>query len=810
MSTLLQDLRYGLRMLAKNPGFTAVAVLTLALGIGANSTVFSIVDNLFIRSWPVKDPERLVVIQTDSPKEPDFRISSYPDYLDIRHGVSAFSDVVAYGVRGGFISGEGQGEEVSVEVVSQNYFAALGVKALLGRTFSPQPEQAAAEGHRVVVSYALRQRYFGGDPSLPGKTTLLDGKEFTVLGIAPQDFCGLRSGWTPDIWVTTEGWATMAPGEERTYAERDNRWFDLAGRLRPGAQLTEARAQLDGLAKRLALASPATNQGVRFLAYPASKVAHEGMGLGVYLMAMVGLVLLISCANVAVLMLAQTERRQREIAMRRALGAGQGRLVGQLLTEGLLLSVAGAVLGVVLASCLMNLLPTLVPVPPAINLTLDRRVLLFTVAILLLTALIFGLAPGLRATKCDLVPVLKGEAPHWGPATSRLPLRSLLVSGEIALCVVLLVGSGLLLRSLLYSQRINPGFDTKRNVLMLSVAPPTLYGYNESQAAALYPALAARVESVPGVVRASYARRPPLTDSEGGETQAVIIPGVEPPQGTDHFKIRYNIVAPKFFQTIGAHILQGREFNAFDTPSNMSVAIVNDAMARKFWPDQDPMGKSIQIEKKNYQIVGVVEAGRYVNLHETPQPYLFLPFTQKFSYECVLFVETAADPRALVHAILKETSTADKHLPIVGAVTFRDYMRTVLSEERSMATLLASLSILGMFLAAVGLYAAVAYLVNRRTHEIGIRMALGARRAGVLRLVLAQGLRLSAAGAAIGLVGAMAASRLMSSFLYGVRPTDPLCYVASVLVAVGVALLASYFPARRATKVDPMVALRYE
>jgi putative ABC transport system permease protein len=810
MSTLLQDLRYGFRMLAKNPGFTAVAVLSLALGIGANSTVFSIVDNLFLRPWPVKDPERLVVVLTDSPKEPDFRLSSFRDYLDIRHEVSAFSDVVAYGDRGGFISGGGLGQEVSVEVVSQNYFAVLGVKALRGSTFSAKPEQAAAEGHSVVVSYALWEHYFGGNPSLPGKTTLLDGKEFTVIGITPQDFCGLRSGWAPDIWVTPEGWATMVPGEEQTYVGRDNRWFDLAGRLRPGAQLTEARAQLDGLAKRLALASPTTNQDVGFLAYLASQVAHEGIGSGIYLMAMVGLVLLVSCANVAVLMLAQAERRQREIATRRALGAGRWRLLGQLLTEGLLLSVAGGVLGVVLASWLMNFVPTLVPLPPAINLTLDHRVLLFTTAISLLTALVFGLAPGLRAAKGDLVTVLKGEDPRFGQARGHPPLRSLLVFGEIALAVVLLAGSALLFRSLLYSQRINPGFDAKRNVLMLSVAPPTLYGYNDAQAAALYAALATRVESVPGVVRASYARRPPLTGSEGGETQAVVIPGVQPPPETDHFKIRYNIVGPKFFATVGAHLVRGREFKDLDLPSKTPVVIINDAMARRFWPDQDPVGRSIQIDKTDCQIVGVVESGRYVNLHEPVQPYLFLPFNQVFSAECLLFVETAGDPRAFVHDILKGTAAVDKHLPIVSAVTLRDYMREVLSEERSMAALLSGLSILGMFLAAVGLYAAVAYLVNQRTHEIGIRMALGARRSDVLALVLTQGLRLSGAGAVVGLAGALAGSRLMSQLIYGVPLTDPFSYAAATLVAISVALLASYFPARRAIKVDPMVALRYE
>jgi putative ABC transport system permease protein len=810
MLTLLQDLKYGFRMLAKNPGFTAVAVLSLALGIGANSTVFSIVDTLFLRPWPVKDSERLVVISTDWPKEPDFRMSSYPDYLDIRQEISAFSDAVAYGDRGGFVSGEGQGQEVSVEVVSQNYFAALGVKALLGRTFSPQPDQAAAEGRAVVVSYTLWQRYFRGNPSLPGKATLLDGKGFMVIGITPQDFCGLRQGGAPDIWVTTEGWATMVPGEERTYAYRGSRWFELAGRLRANAQLSEARAQFQTLAKRLALASPATNQDVKFLAHPASEAVHEGMGLGIYLMVMVGLVLLISCANVANLLLAQTEQRQREIAMRRALGAGRRRLIGQLLTEGLLLSVAGGVLGVLLASWLMSLVPALVPVLSEMNLRLDDRVLLFTTAISLLTALIFGLAPALRAAKCDLAAVLKGEDPRLGQGAGRLPLRSLLVCGEIALSVVLLAGSALLLRSFLYSQRINTGFDPKKNVLMLSVAPPELYGYTEAQARAIYPALAARVESVPGVVRASYARRPPLTNSEGGETQAVVIPGVQPPPGTDHFKIRYNTVAPKFFATVGARLEKGREFNEFDLPSTAPVVIINDAMARRFWPGQDPVGRSLQIGKKDYQIVGVVDAGRYVNLHETVQPYLFLPFTQVFSFECMLFVETAGDPRALVSTILKETTAVDKHLPIVNAVTFREYMQEVLAGERSMAGLLASLSILGMFLAAVGLYAAVAYLVNRRTHELGIRMALGARRGDVLRLVLTQGLRLSGVGAAVGLAGALAASRLMSRFIFGVALTDPLSYVASILVAISVALLACYFPARRATRVDPMVALRYE
>ena len=810
MSTLLQDLRFGLRMLAKNPAVSAVAVLSLALGIGANSTIFSIVDSMYWRPWPVQDPSRLVMIRADTPKSPGYYSSSPAEYLDIRRQATAFSGVVAFGDRGGFISGTGKGSEVSVEVVSPDFFPVLGVMALRGRVFMPQSELGLAEDHSVVVSYAFWQKYFGGDTSLPGKTTLLDGKEFTVVGITPQGFGGLRSGWSPDIWVTLAGWETMVPMDRQYDADRGDRWFDLAGRLQPGAQLSEASAQLEGIGKRLAMAYPATNEGVRFLAEPASKVAREGMASGVYLMAMVGLVLLISCANVAVLMLVQTEGRRREIAMRRALGAGRGRLVSQLLSEGFLLSVAGGILGIILATWLLKILPVLVPVPSALNLMLDRRVFLFTAAISLLTAVVFGFAPGFHAGKTDLLPVLKGEDPHFGPSGRRLPLRSLLVGGEIAVSVLLLVGSTLLLRSLLYSQRINPGFDTRKNVVMLSVAPPPLYGYSEAQAAALYPTLAAHLESVPGVVRTGYARRPPLTDEEGGETQAVAIPGVEPPPGSDHFTIRYNTVSPKFFATIGGGLLRGRDFNQFDTPSSPPVVIINAAMAQRFWPGLDPVGKSVQVENKHRQIVGVVETGKYVRLHEEEQPYLFLPFTQEFSFECMLFVETAGEPETLVPTILKAAAAVDGHLPVVSAISFREYMRNLLSEERSMAALLSSLSILGMFLAAVGLYAAVAYQAHRRTHEIGLRMALGARRFDVLRLVLAQGLRLSTVGAFAGLAAALAASRVLGRFIYGIAPTDPWSYLASTLAAIALALLASYFPARRATKVDPMVALRYE
>ncbi len=803
----LQDLRHGARILWKDPGFTAVALLSLALGIGANTTVFSIVDGLLLRPWAVRNPQQLAAITTVSPKTGELRLSSYRDYRDIAQEIPAFSDVVAYGVRGGFLSGDGQGREADVEAVSPNYFAALGAPMLLGRGFSSRPGR---ESRSVVVSYALWQRYFAGDPALAGKSTLLDGRQFTIVGVAAPDFCGLRRGWSPDLWVTTDGWATMVPGEGQSYLERDNRWFELAGRLRPGARFAEAQAQLQGLAQRLAAAAAATNRDVRFEAKPAGSADRDGVHMGVYLLAMVALVLLISCANVANLLLAQMERRRREMATRRALGAPQTRIVRQLLTEGLLLSLCGAALGVALARMLMRLAPAVFPSLGAVRLSLDGRVLLFTAGVSLLMALLFGLAPALRSARGSLSLTIKGEEPAVRHAAGRLRLRSLLVSGEIALSVILLSGSALLLRSLLYSQRIAPGFNAKKNVLMLSVAPPTLYGYSVSQAAAIYPALTARMESVPGVVRASYARRAPLTASEGGETRGIVIPGVQPPPGSDRFQIRYNVVAPGFFATLGTRMTSGREFDAFDTPTAAPVVLINDAMARRFWPGADPVGKSIQVGKIERRIVGVVETGRYVELHEAAQPYLFLPFTQEFSLECVLLVETSGPPDAFVHSVLEAAASVDRQLPIVDAVALPDYMRTILASERSMAGLLAGLSILGIFLAAVGLYAAISYLVSRRTHDIGLRMALGAQRADVLKQVLAQSLRLSAFGAIAGLAGALAASRLVSGLLHGISPADPLSYASSVLAAIAVALAATYFPARRAMRIDPVIALRHE
>jgi putative ABC transport system permease protein len=805
------DVRYGLRMLRKAPGFALVAVLTLAVGIGANSTVFSIVDGMYLRPLPVLDPARLAMISTNTKEATGFDLSSYPDYLDIRSQIPAFSSVLAYGQRGAFVSGAGRGEQVAIDVVSENYFTVLGVKAALGRTFSAQPDRMAEEAHAVTLSYALWQRRFAADPALPGKTVLVDGKGLTVLGIAPREFHGLEKGSPTDLWVTPGGWSTMLSGARVEFEGRRNRWFQLVARLRPDANLEQARSQLQALADRLSEVYPASNKAVGFRAVPMAERERQGVQSGLFLMAMVGLVLLIACANVASLLLAQTEQRQREIAVRLALGAGRRRLAAQLLTEGLLLAVTSGVVALLLSSWLIKLLPALTPVSvlqPGTDIRLDYRVLLFTGALSLLTVLFFGLAPGLQSSSFDLVSVLNGASPRF--AAGRSPFRSALVAGEMALCVVLLVVSGLLLRSLSFSQRIGPGFDTSKNVLMFTMAPPELYGYKETQAAARYESMAARLRAFPGVLHASYARRPPLSGSERGETQDVFVPGTQSPFHNEHWSIRYNVVSPDFFSTVGAHLRQGREFTGFDSPTAPSAVIINEFLTQQFWPDEDPVGRVLHVGGKDYHIVGVVETGKYVDLHESPEPYLFFPMSQMFSSECMFFIETAGDPQSLAPAILRAAQAVDKDIPIVEATTLNEYMRGLLAEERASALLLTSLGVLGMFLAAVGLYAVVAYTVSRRTHEIGIRMALGARRTNILRLVLGQGLRLAAFGVGFGLFAAIAVSQVLSSRLYGVEPSDPLTYAASVGVIIGIALLASYFPAGRAANVDPLAALKYE
>jgi predicted permease len=532
-----------------------------------------------------------------------------------------------------------------------------------------------------------------------------------------------------------------------------------------------------------------------------------------FLMAMVTLVLLIACGNVAGLLLVQNEKRRREIGMRLALGAGRRRLVTQLLTESGLLAAVGGALGIGVAWWLIGVAPALMPfspIPLGPDIRLDARVLAFTAVVALLTALVFGIVPALQATKCDLVPILKGEEVEISRSARGLTLRKALVVGEIALSVTLVTGAALLLRSLLYTLNINPGFDAGKNVVILTMAPPQLYGYNEQQSAAMYQSLMERLQSVPGVKRASYARRPLLIADEMGETQRVTVPGEHAGSAESTINIRYNILSPDYLATMGTRIVRGRGFERGDGSNSAKVVLVNQTLARQFWPQGDAVGKWLQIGKEQFQIVGVTEEGKYNTIHEAAQPYLFFPFAQMFSGEASLFVETEGNPRGVMEAVMREARGVNEKVPIVDAITLRQHMGSALFEDTTAAWLVGSLGLLGIFLASVGLYGVISYTVNRRTREIGIRMALGAESNDVMSLVLAQSLKLVLVGVVMGLGFAFAASRVMAGVLYGVKPTDPLAFCGGAILVIAISLLASYLPARRATHVDPMEALRYE
>ncbi len=807
MRTFLQDLRYGIRLLLKTPGATAVAVASLALGIGLNSAVFSVVDGMFLRPPSIQQPEQLVWIYGRAPESRGLPIS-YTEYLDLQDQTDVFSGLVAQSRRGSMLRVNDETEMVLTTVVSANYFSALGAGVGLGRTLSPELDSTPAKEPVVILSHSLWQRRFGSDPQIVGKTIQLGERNCMVVGVMPRSFSGLERMVPPEIWLPTTSWVAINPRSRPELERRDDRVFEVLGRLRAGVAVEQAQAQLDTIARRLEQSYPATNKGRRLSAVPEARLAADRLRASLLLMSIVSLVLLIACANVATLLLAQGESRRREIGVRLALGAGRRRLLRQLLTESLLLSLVGAALGLLLASWLMDLAPALTPPGPLhIDVRLDRRVGTFTLIASLATALLFGLAPALRASKADVAPVLKGEDASIG-RRSRFSLWNVLAVGQIALSIVLLSASGLLLRSFLYTQQIDPGFDTKKNLLVIMMASRSPRG--PEQAVALFQSLAERLGSLPGVARATYARRLLLAGSGGGATKKVSSPGVELPPGRDTVEIKYNQVADNYFAAMGTRLVRGRGIERRDGPDSLKVVVINETMARQFWPNQDPIGRWLRIGRFEHQIVGIVEDGKINQIHEAPEPFLYFAFAQMIPGEATLLVETAGDPALLADAVKREMRSVDPQIVIFSLMTMKQHMANALYMDRIPAVVSSGLAALGMLLGAIGLYGVMSYAVNRRTHEFGIRLAMGAQKRDVLGLVMRQGLKLALVGVPIGLTAALAATRVMSSFVYGVSPGDPLTFVASAALVVAVALLATQGPARRATKVDPLVALRHE
>jgi putative ABC transport system permease protein len=803
LETLWQDTRFGLRILCRNPVYTAVAVLTLALGIGANTAVFTVAQAALLRSWPAKEPDRLARLIAATPQGEEINFS-YPDYLDYSRQSRSLEGILAYNRRAKTLRVGAESQLVLDDVVSPNYFSVLGIKAQLGRVFSAE---SPSDGEPIaVISDSLWHRVFNADPSLVGKQIWLTGRGYTVLAIAPPDFRGLQRGVPTDLWIPV---ATEYPSEE--IANRKSREFELLGRLRPGATAAEAKVELDTLARRLALDYPAADKARSASLVSERERLREAMAPTLILMTAVGLVLLICCANVAGLVLARSDARRKEVAMRLALGAGRLRLMRQLLTESLLLASLGAAIGLILAAGILRLEPALMP--PAefelgLDLHLDASVLAFTAAVTLLAVLVFGFAPAIQASKTSLVSALKGEGTGSVRGLRRWTMRNALVLGEIALSVVLLTASGLVARSLLYSRSLPLGFDRQRQLIFFDLVPGVA-GYNSERSAAFFNQVVEKAAALPGVGHAALARRVLLSDSGGGMARRVSIPGVELPQGQLSIPIKFDTVDGNYFRTIGTRLIEGREFNSGDNPSAGRVVVISQTMAERFWPGQEVLGRQIVAEGTSCQIVGIVENAKINTLHEAPEPYMYFPFAQMPSEDGTLIVEAESNPKELTARIRSVIQRVDRNVPI-SVRTLHYLMQQAFWPDQMAAGFVGALGLLAIFLGAIGLYGVVAFTVNRRSREIGIRMALGAERNNILRLVLGQGLALAAIGTGIGLLASLVVMRLLSTLLYGVRPTDPLAFAGSSALVVLMALAASWFPARRAASIDPMQSLRTE
>jgi macrolide transport system ATP-binding/permease protein len=822
MTSFLKDLRYGVRMLLKTPGFTAVAVLTLALGIGANTAIFSAVGAFIMRPLPVERPDRLVRVFESDPKrgQGDLISSfSYPDFADYRAQTGGvFEGLFVHRLEQAALSHDNQNDLVWGELVSGNYFDALRLRPALGRGFLPEEDQTPGARPVVVISHRLWQHRFASDPSIAGRDITLNGQPFTVVGVAPRAFTGTKFGLGMDFWV---------PAMMQRQVTRENLWiesrgdhrFDMVARLKDGVTEEQAEAALTSVARSIAEAHPDDKpKGTRGRVLPEIEGRFEEasgtvrLGSAVALGA-VGLILLIACANVANLLLARSAARRREIGIRLALGASRGRVIRQLLTESVLLSVVAGGAGLLLAFWATDLMGSLIPALPytiVLDFTPDTGALLFTLGVSLLTGVVFGLAPAWQASSPDIVPVLKNESVALQTGARRLTLRNALVVVQVALSLVVLVVGGLLVKSFWRAQSIDPGFQTERG-LALSVNPGLL-GYSEEQGRNFIRQLVERVEALPGVERASVARYLPLGDSSSS-TGPVVADGQPAPAAGEGLSVLYNTVSPGNFDTLQTPLVAGRDFNDGDSASGRSVVIINHVLAERLWPGEPAVGKILRLggpEGRPREVIAVAKTGRYRTLGETPRPFMWFNVNQSYDSSMMLLVRTSGDPQPLVKAVRGEVQALDSRLPVYGVRTFREHMSWALWGTQLAATLSLAVGLLALFLAATGLYGVMAYTVSRRTREIGIRMALGAQARDVLRLIAGQGMALACLGVAVGLLAAFAVTRLIESILFGVSSTDPFTFAAISLLLASVAFLACYVPARRATKVDPMEALRYE
>jgi putative ABC transport system permease protein len=803
MHTLLQDFRYGCRLLFRSPGFTLVAVLALALGIGANTAIFSLVDAVLLRPLAFRDSARLAMVWEEAsfigfPRNTP-AVANYVDWKKRNH---VFEDMAAIDYRTFNLTGEGEPDQITACGVASNLFPMLGVQPMLGRSFTPADDTPQANSV-VLIAHGLWKRRFGGDPALVGKTIPLNGARYTVVGIMPAGFQFPER--RVELWVPIQ----FTPQQ---LALRTSHYLMVFARLKPGISFPQAQADMQSVAAQIASEYPREAAGVGAVVAPLHEQMAEGLGTAlIVLLVAVGFVLLIACANVANLLLSRAAGRRREIAVRAALGAGRMRIVRQLLTESLLLATLGGSAGALLATWAFEFLSKLIPSGIAATLQPDIRVLLFTLAVSLLTGALFGLAPALGAARLDLNAALK-QAGRASIGTSASGFRGVLVVTEVALAVVLLVGAALLIQTFARLRGLDPGFRAQ-NLLTLRTSLSRARYTDAVKSAAFIEGVLTRVKALPGVTAAGYTFALPLLHKGG--TRGFTIesqPPLPPGQVND---ANFRPVSAGYLATMHIPLRRGRYFEESDGPQSSPVAVINETMVKQFWPNQDALGKRFKYGPSSSRepwitIVGIAGDVRQMGLDVPARAEMYLPYRQGYYAPRDLAMRVGGNPMALAEAVRREIRAVDPEQPVANIRTMEDILDEEVSHRRVQTTLLGAFAALALVLASVGIYGVLSYAVAQRTQEIGLRMALGAQRPQVLRMVVSQGLRLAVAGAAIGIAAGLGLTHLMSSLLFGIRATDPVTFVAVPLALIAVAAVASGIPALRATRVDPMSALRYE
>jgi len=824
---MLQDLRYAFRAAVRNPAFMLVVVGSLALGIGANTTIFTVINAIFLRPLPVAHQESLVAVFTVDAKNPagvgggGLLGTSMPNYRDYRDRVGAFSGLAAYQGLAFNLGSGSEPEQVQGQIVTGNFFDVLGVPAAHGRTFLPEEDAKPGASPVVVLSDGLWKRRFGADPGIVNRQILLDGLQFTVIGVAPEGFKGLVTLGASDVYVPMMMHDQVLAGFAKQFFEaRRFLGFNLVGRLKPGVTMQSAGSEMQTQAKHLEEAFPVDNEkrSVKLQSLAESAVPAAVRGLLVQaagmLLAASGVVLLIACGNIASLLLARATTRRKEIAIRLSLGAPRWRLIRQLLIESTMLALMGGGFGVLIAfwgrDALWSLRPPFLPAN-SVDLSLDPRVLGFTMGLSVITGLLFGLVPAIQASRADLVSAIKSatETGHdWRFLNVSLNLRGLLVVGQVALSLVALIGAGLFLRSLQGAQKIDPGF--KSGGLATITVDLGAQNYQKDRGLNFYRAAMDRVRGLPGVQSVTWTESLPLFG--GGFGRSVFPEGEDQQPGQRGRLVQVSGVWTGYFSTMGIPIEQGRDFLDSDRDPSAPMVIMNQTAAKIFWPGQNPIGKRFKFygEEIFTQVVGIAKDGKYNNIGEDPLPFIYYPAQEKYVPAMSLAVRTSGDPRPALAAMSQAVRGLDSTLPLLFPQTMSDVIDASLWAPRMGAMLLALFGLLALVLAAVGIYGVMSYSVTRRTREIGIRMALGARTVDVLRLVLGEGMILTTIGMTIGLAGAVAATRLISGLLFGVSPTDLPTFVGISALLAAVAMVANYLPARRASRVDPLVTLKYE